>query len=80
MNAVVKLIIGLLVAIAGVYWYVADYVATGWSAIVGVNAWKAFVSVFFGLFGFFLIAVGLLVVWIESEDLKWEREEKKSKK
>ncbi|MBU5678735.1 MAG: hypothetical protein QXJ96_01705 [Candidatus Aenigmatarchaeota archaeon] len=77
MHAAIKMIIGILIAIAGIYWYLADYIATGWKAIVGINAWEAFLTVFFGLFGIFLFFLGLLVAWIEYEDMKFESEEKK---
>lgn len=77
MHAAIKMIIGILIAIAGIYWYLADYVATGWKTIVGINAWEAFLTVFFGTFGIFLFFLGLLVAWIEYEDLKFESEEKK---
>jgi len=79
MNAVVKLIIGLLIAIAGIYWYAADYIATGWVPIVGYTAVDALIKVFVGTFGLFLLFLGLLIAWIEYEDWKWEREERKSK-
>lgn len=77
MHAAIKMIIGILIAIAGIYWYLADYIATGWKAIVGINAWEAFLTVFFGVFGIFLFLLGLLIAWIEYEDLKFESEEKK---
>lgn len=77
MNAAIKMIIGILIAIAGIYWYLADYIATGWKAIIGINAWEAFLTVFFGVFGIILFLLGLLVAWIEYEDMKFEREEKK---
>lgn len=80
MHAAIKMIIGILIAIAGIYWYLADYIATGWKAIVGINAWEAFLTVFFGVFGIFLFLLGLLVAWIEYEDLKFEREERKEEK
>ncbi len=77
MHTLVKLFIGLLIAIAGVYWYLADYVASGWKAIVGYTALSALINVFIGCFGAFLICFGLLVAWIEYEDWKWEQEEKR---
>ena len=76
MHAAAKMIIGILIAIAGIYWYVADYFGVGWKAIIGINAWEAFLTVFFGVFGIVLFLLGLLVAWIEYEDLKFEQEEK----
>ncbi len=77
MHTLVKLFIGLLIAIAGVYWYAADYVASGWQPIVGFRAIDALITVFVGTFGLFLVFFGLLVAWIEYEDWKWEKEEKR---
>jgi len=37
-------------------------------------------DVFVGVFGLILIFLGLIIAWIEYEDLKWERKEKKKKK
>jgi len=80
MNAAVKMLIGILIAIAGIYWYLGDFVGKGWSAIAGINAWNAFVTVFIGVFGAVLLLLGLLIAWIEYEDMKFEREEKKKRK
>lgn len=76
MHAAVKLAIGLLVAIAGIYWYAADYLGMPAFGVFGAHSLAALKTVFFGVFGLFLIIFGLLVAWIEYEDIKWEREEK----
>jgi TRAP-type C4-dicarboxylate transport system permease small subunit len=80
MNAAVKMLIGILIAIAGIYWYLGDFIGKGWTAISGINAWNAFVTVFIGVFGIVLFFSGLLIAWIEYEDLKFEKEEKKRKR
>lgn len=78
MHAGVKLIVGLLVFLAGVYWYwPGNAVAPALGVASNV---KAFLTVFAGLFGLLLIFLGLIVAWIEYEDLKWESREKKDKK
>ena len=79
MHAAAKLVIGILIFLIGVYWYAADYIpeATGWQGIIGKKAVSLFIDVFIGTFGLILIIFGLLVAWVEYEDLKWEREEKK---
>ncbi len=81
MNAGAKLVIGILIFLVGIYWYAADYIpgATGFKGIGVINktAFQILVDVFFGVFGLFLVIFGLLVVWVEYEDLKWEREEKR---
>jgi amino acid transporter len=82
MHSAVKLIIGLLIAIAGIYWYAADYIAVNpASTWLGLSALAALKQVFIGVFGLFLIFVGLIIAWIEYEDLKWQaREAREAKK
>jgi len=79
MNATVKFIIGLLITVAGIYWYVAEYLGFPAFQYFGAYSINALKTVFFGVFGLFLLLVGLLVMWIEYEDIKWSREEKKGK-
>jgi hypothetical protein len=68
MHSAVKLIIGLIVFIAGLYWYVpGNFLGPTLSYL----KW-----VFLGVFGLVLIFLGLVIAWIEYEDLKWERREK----
>lgn len=80
MNALVKMALGLLVAAAGVYWYAADLLGMPAFSVFGEYSFESLKTVFFGVFGIFLVLFGLLVAWIEYEDLKWEREEKKNSK
>ncbi len=81
MSAIVKLIAGLVIFLAGVYWYVAPLFGNHFiSAMVPGTVdttVQAFLVTFFGLFGLGLILFGLIVAWIEFEDIKWERKEKK---
>ena len=80
MHSAAKLIIGLLIFVAGIYWYVAEWLQMpGVAGILGAQPWTAFKIVFSGLFGGLLIFLGLIVAWIEYEDLKWEAREKKEK-
>ncbi len=81
MHSAVKLIIGLLILVVGVYWYAAPVFGQyGLAAMLGRSTFSSFVTVFAGLFGVVLIFLGLIVAWIEYEDLKWESKEKKAKK
>ncbi len=80
MNSSAKLIIGLIILIAGLYWYAADIFGLPGFGRLGANAVEDLKTVFFGVFGLFLIFLGLIIAWIEYEDLKWEAREKKSKK
>jgi len=77
MHSGVKLIIGIIIALAGLYWYAADYVGYGVAGWLGAAALSALKTVFIGVFGLLLVFVGLIVVWIEWEDLKWQAREKK---
>jgi hypothetical protein len=85
MHPAAKLIVGLIIALAGLYWYLAGWinpaiginVAATWIGFAAISALK---TVFIGIFGLFLIFVGLIIAWIEWEDLKWEMKEKKAKK
>jgi len=81
MHPAAKLIIGLIIAIVGIYWYVADYVKMNIApTFLGGAAIASLKTVFIGVFGLFLLFVGLIIAWIEYEDLKWEMKEKKSVK
>jgi len=52
MNAIVKLIIGLLIAVAGIYWYLADFIGKNvLPAVFGTSAIGALKTIFIGLFG-----------------------------
>ncbi|MFH0837157.1 MAG: hypothetical protein V1870_03440 [Candidatus Aenigmatarchaeota archaeon] len=80
MHSAIKMIIGVLILIAGLYWYLADAIAANMASTwLGLSAITALKSVFIGVFGLVLIFVGLLVVWIEYEDLKWDMQNKKKK-
>ena len=77
MNAGAKLIIGIIIFLAGLAWYwPVKYGGT----LFGTQNIGRFLDVFFGVFGVLLIFLGLIVAWIEYEDLKWESKEKKEKK
>ena len=81
MHPAAKLIVGLIIAIVGIYWYVADYFPGNPTAgVFGGAAINALRTVFIGVFGLFLIFIGLIVAWIEYEDIRWQRREKQSAK
>jgi len=78
MSAATKLLIGVIIFLAGLYWYVAPLLGhSGVAGILGMSTFRSLVTVFAGTFGLFLIFLGLIVAWIEYEDLKWEAREKK---
>ncbi|MBI4895226.1 MAG: hypothetical protein HY831_01905 [Candidatus Aenigmarchaeota archaeon] len=79
MHSAIKLIVGLLIFLAGLYWYLADVIGQNMAASwLGHSAITALKTVFIGVFGLVLIFIGALVIWIEYEDLKWEMQDKKS--
>ena len=81
MHPAAKLIIGVIIFLAGIYWYAAPLLRqTGIQDFFGVSTFQAFVNVFAGIFGLILVGFGLIVAWIEWEDWKWERREKAEKK
>lgn len=79
MNPIPKLIVGILLFLIGIYWYAAPLLGhLGLSAMVPDtigSTFQSFLVVFYGLFGLFLIIFGLVVTWIEIEDIKWDRKE-----
>ena len=81
MNVVVKLIIGLMLIVAGISWYVYGSV---FIPIIGISSLKAISILFTGAMGLILFVIGLFVTWIEIEELrdiaKDMKAEKKAKK
>ncbi|OYT43190.1 MAG: hypothetical protein B6U88_01690 [Candidatus Aenigmarchaeota archaeon ex4484_56] len=74
MNAIVKLFVGLLLVVAGIAWYV-------YGSFVGVGSfWLAFQIVFFGVVGVAFLVIGLLIVWVELEEISDTIKMKKGKK
>jgi multisubunit Na+/H+ antiporter MnhG subunit len=65
MNATAKVIIGIIVALAGVAWYIWGGV---FSPYIGMNSLQALGVIIAGSFGIFLIMVGLLVAWLAWEE------------
>lgn len=80
MNSVIKLIVGIIVFLIGIYWYLPNSVVKQFVPVTVGSAFQAFLVVFFGLVGLVLILVGLIVAWIEYEEIKWERREKSEKR
>ena len=81
MHSGVKLIVGIIIFLVGIYWYAAPLFGhLGLQNFFGMSTFKAFVTVFSGLVGVVLIVLGIIVAWIEVEDLRWTRREKTEKK
>ncbi len=80
MSAIAKMIAGIVIFLIGIYWYLPGSWFKQFVPLTVGSTFQAFLVVFFGLFGLAFILVGLLVAWIEFEDMKWERREKQEKK
>lgn len=82
MNPAIKIIIGLILIIAGLTLFI-DEITPVISQFKGIPArpWlSSFITVLQGIIPAFLIIVGLFVVWLESDELKSEKEIKEVKK
>lgn len=66
MNAVIKVVIGALMIVLGVY--------------SSVTFWNELVTLVKAGIGPLLILVGAFIVWLETDELKMEREQKKETK
>ncbi len=79
MSAAAKLVIGVIIFLVGIYWYAAPLFGHNFLTGIFGSTFQDFVIVFGGLFGILLIMLGLLIAWIEAEDMKWEKKEKEEK-
>ncbi|MFH0948978.1 MAG: hypothetical protein V1802_00650 [Candidatus Aenigmatarchaeota archaeon] len=89
MHSAVKLIIGIVILLVGIYWYaepmfggsgISKFLAPNTDSVKDISTSGAFRIVFSGLFGLLLIFLGAIIAWIEYEDIKWEMREKKESK
>lgn len=76
MNPFVKLLIGLMFLISGVSWYLFK---DAFVPYFGVTSFEALGIVFVGGFGLVLLSLGLLVTWIEIEEVQDYLKERKKK-
>ena len=67
MNNGVKMVIGILLMAAGIYWYIGNI------PYFGAELWKSLKMVFEGVFGALLFFTGLLVAWIAWDDYKMNK-------
>ena len=78
MNPMAKMLIGLLVFAAGVYWYLGPLLGHfSGDPLFHIRPTYAFAVLFSGLFGIGLIFIGFVLAWIEYEDMKWTKQAKK---
>jgi flagellar biosynthesis protein FlhB len=72
---ILKMLVGIIVFIIGVAWYVPNY---------GLGFWTELETILLGTIGLFLLFVGLIVAWMGYDDYKMDvemaKEEKKEEK
>ncbi len=73
MHAAVKILIGLLIIVAGFGLFVDSVYGNRWTGI-SINWWQNFKVVLTGVIPPLLILVGLFVVWLEADELKAGKE------
>jgi len=66
MNAVLEVLVGIVLVIAGIVWYGLNYLGIN----IGVNTLEALVTVVAGSLGLCLIFIGALFLLIGISDLK----------
>ncbi|MFH0956291.1 MAG: hypothetical protein V1813_00350 [Candidatus Aenigmatarchaeota archaeon] len=76
MHAIVKILIGLLLIVAGFGLFVDSVLWNYGGRLTGMSIawWHNFVVVVTGIIPAFLILIGLFVVWLEADELKAEKE------
>ena len=76
MNAAVKIVIGLILIVAGFGLFVDSVLWNYGGKLTGISItwWHNFVVVVTGIIPAFLILIGLFVVWLEADELKAEKE------
>ena len=67
MNNATKMVLGILLMAAGVYWYIGNV------PYFGSALWKSFKIVFEGVFGAFVFFIGLIVAWVAWDDYKMDK-------
>jgi hypothetical protein len=76
MHAIVKILIGLLLIVAGFGLFVDSVLWNYVGRLTGMSIswWHNFVVVVTGIIPAFLILIGIFVVWLEADELKAEKE------
>ena len=75
MHAAVKIIIGLILILAGLGLFVDSvYPISGVEGTMGIDWLSNFIVVLTGVIPIFLILLGLFIVWLEADELKTAKE------
>ncbi|MBI4014940.1 MAG: hypothetical protein HY365_03215 [Candidatus Aenigmarchaeota archaeon] len=77
MHSAVKMFMGLLLFAAGMAWYAGPLLGFFEAdPVFHIRPTYAFALLFSGLFGLALIFFGLVIAWVEYEDLRWAKRKK----
>ena len=68
MNPVAKLIVGVLMTLAGISWYLFPEAIT--SLGFGIDPLSSLKMIISGIVGLGLIIIGIFLVWIEFEEIR----------
>ncbi len=80
MGAAIKVLIGLILLAIGLGLF-ADSSGLGfWKSVTGIDWLGSFLTVLAGVIPIFLILLGLLIIWLEVDEIKMEKELKKEEK
>ena len=81
MHSAVKVLIGLVMIMVGLGFFIDDVVPIfGTVGTFGIHWLTNFVIVLTGVIPIFLIMVGLFIVWLEIDELKSQKELRKEEK
>ncbi len=65
-----KIFLGILMILGGIFWYTQDF--------AGLNNFESLKIILTGGFGVLITLIGIFVVWIESDELKVQKELEKT--
>jgi len=80
MGAAVKVVIGLVLLAIGLGLFADSSGLNFWKSVTGVDWLGSFLTVLAGVIPIFLILLGLLIVWLEVDEMKMEKELRKEEK
>jgi membrane-bound ClpP family serine protease len=67
-SGILKIIGGIVLVLIGLWLLIPQY---------GLNLWTYLWNLILGFVPIFLVIIGILIIWIESEELKFEKPKKK---
>jgi hypothetical protein len=77
MGAAAKVVIGLVLLVIGLGLFADSPGLNFWKSVTGFDWLGSFITVLGGVIPIFLILLGLLIVWLEVDEMKMDREIKK---